>query len=421
MIEDPAGPGPVRRPPRAAGARRCCGRFNEAGVLAAADVHVALRLAALGGDDDPEVLLAAALAVRGPAARPRLRRPRDRARHRRGRGRRAGRPRRAAVAGRRRLDGAAGGEPARRGGRGRRRGGPPAPARRLPPLPRPLLARGAAPRRRPARARARPRRPACARTCSRTGSRACSPGRTTAASAARRRPPSAAASRWSPAGPARARRRPSRGSSRCWPSRPRRPAPPRRTSRSPRRPARPPPGSRRRCTPRRASSTSAEAVRAQLLALGGVTLHRLLGRQPRTHSRFRHHRGNRLPHDVVVVDETSMVSLSLMARLVEAVRPEARLILVGDPGQLTSIEAGAVLATSSGRPPTAAMRAPAAPARAATGGEVPGGRAAARSATASSCSTACTASARGSPRSPPPSAAATPTRRSPSSPTRRRA
>ena len=39
-----------------------------------------------------------------------------------------------------------------------------------------------------------------------------------------------------------------------------------------------------------------------------------------------------------------MVSLSLMARLVEAVRPEARLILVGDPGQLTSIEAGVVLA-----------------------------------------------------------------------------
>ena len=84
-------------------------------------------------------------------------------------------------------------------------------------------------------------------------------------------------------------------------------------------------------------------VRDQLLALSGSTLHRLLGWQPGSHSRFRHHRGNRLPHDVVIVDETSMVSLSLMARLVEAVRPEARLILVGDPGQLTSIEAGAVL------------------------------------------------------------------------------
>jgi exodeoxyribonuclease V alpha subunit len=80
-----------------------------------------------------------------------------------------------------------------------------------------------------------------------------------------------------------------------------------------------------------------------LLELRAMTLHRLLGRRPGSHSRFRHHRANRLPHDVVIVDETSMVSLSLMARLVEAVRPEARLILVGDPGQLSSIEAGAVL------------------------------------------------------------------------------
>ena len=85
------------------------------------------------------------------------------------------------------------------------------------------------------------------------------------------------------------------------------------------------------------------ATGAALRALGGSTLHRLLGWRPGSHSRFRHDRSNRLAHDVVVVDETSMVSLSLMARLVEAVRPGARLLLVGDPGQLTSIEAGAVL------------------------------------------------------------------------------
>ena len=84
-------------------------------------------------------------------------------------------------------------------------------------------------------------------------------------------------------------------------------------------------------------------VREGLLGLNASTLHRLLGWRPGSHSRFRHHRGNRLPHDVVIVDETSMVSLSLMARVVEAVRPQARLVLVGDPGQLTSIEAGAVL------------------------------------------------------------------------------
>ncbi len=87
----------------------------------------------------------------------------------------------------------------------------------------------------------------------------------------------------------------------------------------------------------------APEIRDGLLALNASTLHRLLGWRPDSHSRFRHNRGNRLPHDVVIVDETSMVSLSLMARLIEAVRPEARLVLVGDPGQLTSIEAGAVL------------------------------------------------------------------------------
>jgi exodeoxyribonuclease V alpha subunit len=87
----------------------------------------------------------------------------------------------------------------------------------------------------------------------------------------------------------------------------------------------------------------AAAIREQLRALESSTLHRLLGWRPGSHSRFRHHRSNRLPHDVVIVDETSMVSLSLMARLVEAVRPGARLILVGDPGQLASIEAGVVL------------------------------------------------------------------------------
>ena len=74
-----------------------------------------------------------------------------------------------------------------------------------------------------------------------------------------------------------------------------------------------------------------------------MTLHRLLRQHPGNSTRFRHHRGNRLPHDLVVVDETSMVSLTMMARLLEAVRPEARLVLVGDPDQLSSVDAGAVL------------------------------------------------------------------------------
>ena len=86
-----------------------------------------------------------------------------------------------------------------------------------------------------------------------------------------------------------------------------------------------------------------EDVRARLMGLEASTLHRLLGWRPGTRSRFRHDRGNRLPHDVVIVDEASMVPLTRTARLVEAVRADARLILVGDPDQLASIEAGAVL------------------------------------------------------------------------------
>ena len=87
-----------------------------------------------------------------------------------------------------------------------------------------------------------------------------------------------------------------------------------------------------------------DADRACLSGLTASTLHRLLGWTPGSRNRFRHHRRNKLPHDVVVVDETSMVSLTMMARLLEAVRPDARLVLVGDADQLASVEAGAVLA-----------------------------------------------------------------------------
>ncbi|MDQ6778994.1 MAG: exodeoxyribonuclease V subunit alpha [Actinomycetota bacterium] len=83
-------------------------------------------------------------------------------------------------------------------------------------------------------------------------------------------------------------------------------------------------------------------VRTGLLELRASTIHRLLGSRG-SYSHFRHDRSNSLPHDVVIVDETSMVSLELMARLLEAVRPDARVVLLGDPGQLTAIEAGAVL------------------------------------------------------------------------------
>ncbi|MGZ4449891.1 MAG: exodeoxyribonuclease V subunit alpha [Nocardioides sp.] len=83
--------------------------------------------------------------------------------------------------------------------------------------------------------------------------------------------------------------------------------------------------------------------RARVGRIEAMTLHRLLGWRPDNSTRFRHDRTNRLKYDVVVVDECSMVELTMMARLLEAVRVRSRLVLVGDPRQLTSVGAGAVL------------------------------------------------------------------------------
>ncbi|GAB3737578.1 hypothetical protein GCM10028862_23120 [Luteimonas pelagia] len=108
----------------------------------------------------------------------------------------------------------------------------------------------------------------------------------------------------------------------------------------------------------RAAERMAESVRGALagmrdagigaglvdaLPATGTTLHRLLGTIPDSPG-FRHDADNPLPLDVVVVDEASMVDLPLMAKLVEAVPDGARLVLLGDPDQLPSVEAGDVLA-----------------------------------------------------------------------------
>ena len=97
------------------------------------------------------------------------------------------------------------------------------------------------------------------------------------------------------------------------------------------------------------------SVRELLNGLEASTVHRLLRPRPDNASRFRYHRRNPLPHDVVVVDESSMLSLWLMARLLEAVRFDGRLIFVGDPEQLASVEAGAVLGDIVG-PASAGLR-----------------------------------------------------------------
>jgi exodeoxyribonuclease V alpha subunit len=106
-----------------------------------------------------------------------------------------------------------------------------------------------------------------------------------------------------------------------------------------------------------AAPTGKAAARLKESIMGGVqstdevrslipedvfTLHRLLGYLKGSCS-FRHNSENPLPYDIVIVDEASMVSLPLMAKLVDALRQDTRLILLGDRDQLASVEAGAVL------------------------------------------------------------------------------
>jgi exodeoxyribonuclease V alpha subunit len=80
------------------------------------------------------------------------------------------------------------------------------------------------------------------------------------------------------------------------------------------------------------------------------TLHRLLGWRP-DGAGFRYGRDNPLPLDLLIVDEASMVDLALMARLLRALGPDTRLILLGDRDQLASVEAGAVLGDICGPVP----------------------------------------------------------------------
>jgi exodeoxyribonuclease V alpha subunit len=91
----------------------------------------------------------------------------------------------------------------------------------------------------------------------------------------------------------------------------------------------------------RAGLPCAEGIR-EAIPTAASTIHRLLGSIAGS-PYFRHNARNRLPVDVLVVDEASMVDMALMSKLVQALPPEARLILLGDKDQLASVEAGAVL------------------------------------------------------------------------------
>jgi len=80
------------------------------------------------------------------------------------------------------------------------------------------------------------------------------------------------------------------------------------------------------------------------------TVHRLLGSLSGS-SRFRHHEGNPLAADIIVIDEASMMDLPLLSKLLQAMPEKARLILLGDKDQLASVEAGAVLGDICGDVP----------------------------------------------------------------------
>ncbi len=86
---------------------------------------------------------------------------------------------------------------------------------------------------------------------------------------------------------------------------------------------------------------AAPAIAEQFQALEPSTIHRLL-KWERDTPYFRHNRHNPLRHDVVIVDECSMIDVALFAKLLDAIGPGTRLILLGDKDQLASVEAGSL-------------------------------------------------------------------------------
>ncbi len=93
-----------------------------------------------------------------------------------------------------------------------------------------------------------------------------------------------------------------------------------------------------------ASGVMIDQVRDWLLAQEPQTIHRLLGVVSNSSRQFRYRSDNPLALDLLILDEASMVDLSLMMRLLSALAPQSQVILIGDRHQLASVEAGSVLA-----------------------------------------------------------------------------
>ncbi|UDQ96644.1 exodeoxyribonuclease V subunit alpha [Lentisphaerota bacterium WC36G] len=89
-------------------------------------------------------------------------------------------------------------------------------------------------------------------------------------------------------------------------------------------------------------STSTEVLSA-LKNIEASTIHRLLGAVYNS-AQFKHNKHNKISADVIIVDELSMVSSMLMAKLINAIDKNTKIILLGDRDQLSSVEAGALMA-----------------------------------------------------------------------------
>jgi exodeoxyribonuclease V alpha subunit len=84
-------------------------------------------------------------------------------------------------------------------------------------------------------------------------------------------------------------------------------------------------------------------VRDKVATVRPLTIHKLLGNRPHGTPRYRFHAGHQLASELIVIDEASMMSSSLMHHLLAAVGDTTQLLLVGDPNQLASVDAGTVL------------------------------------------------------------------------------
>jgi exodeoxyribonuclease V alpha subunit len=122
----------------------------------------------------------------------------------------------------------------------------------------------------------------------------------------------------------------------------------------------------------KAAARMAESISSQLKALArppfsvdpalleaipteASTLHRALGARPGWRTVFRHDERRPLPADLLLIDEVSMVDLPMLERTLRAMRPTARLVLLGDPDQLPSVGVGAVLGDICTLPPDSAV------------------------------------------------------------------